>query len=159
MNYMKNLSQLKAKDIMQHDVITLNPEMTLFDAAKVLRESDISGAPVVDETEQVIGVLSQSDLLRHSIEDEYSSCFKADFYHEVPFLNDVKFFSGTSMNSSKVSEIMSPYVITASPEDSIADVARSLREHRFHRLIITKENKLVGIISTLDLLKVLEDLG
>lgn len=158
MNDMKNISQLKAKDIMQYDVISLTPEMTLFDAAKVLRESDISGAPVVDETKQVIGVISQSDLLRYSIEAEYSSCFQADFYHEVPFLNDVKFFSGSSMNTSKVNEIMSPYVITASPEDSISEIARSLREHRFHRLIITKENKLAGIISTLDLLKVLEDL-
>lgn len=154
---MKNPSQLKAKDIMQHNVIFLTPEMTLFEAAKVLRESNISGAPVVDETNEVIGVLSQSDLLRHSIETEYSYCLQAGFYHEVPLLQDVTLFSGVSMNAATVSEIMSPYVITASPEDPIADIARSLREHRFHRLIITEEKKLLGIVSTLDLLKVLED--
>jgi CBS domain-containing protein len=113
---MENPSPLKAIDIMQHNVISLNPQMTLFEAAKILRESGISGAPVIDETNEVIGVLSQSDLLRHTMDSEYASCFQSGFYHEMPNVQDVTFFSGTSMNATKVSEIMSTYVITASPE-------------------------------------------
>jgi len=155
---MKDISKIKAKNIMQTEVICLSPDMTLFDAAKLLSESSISGAPVVDDLNELVGVLSQSDLLKHSMESEYASCFQSGFYHEVPFAKDVKFFSGASLNGIKVREIMSPYVISANPEDSIMDIARSLREHRFHRLIITEDNKPVGIISTLDLLKVLEDL-
>lgn len=156
---MKDISLIKAKDIMQTEVICLSPDMTLFDAAKLLSESGISGAPVVDDLNEVVGVLSQSDLLKHSMESEYASCFQAAYYHDVPFSKEIKFYSGASMNSVMVKEIMSPYVITATPDDNISEIARSLKEHKFHRLIVTEGKKLSGLISTHDLLKVLEGIN
>ncbi|HET9110385.1 MAG TPA: CBS domain-containing protein [Ktedonobacterales bacterium] len=54
---------MRARDIMTHEVITIGPEATLHDAARLLSEYNISGAPVVDGSGQMIGIITEADLL------------------------------------------------------------------------------------------------
>ena len=149
---------LRAKDVMQTEVISLRPEMTLRQAAALLAEANITGAPVVSRDGDIVGVLSQTDFIRHAVEAEYSSYFQAGFYHEIPLMNEDTFLRDAQSGNTRVEELMNPFVVTASPEDTVPELARSLRQHGFHRLIIAENKKLLGIVSTLDLLKVLEEL-
>ncbi len=54
---------MRARDIMTHDVITIGPDASIHDAARLLSEYNISGAPVVDEARQMIGIITEADLL------------------------------------------------------------------------------------------------
>ncbi|HEY7850646.1 MAG TPA: CBS domain-containing protein [Ktedonobacterales bacterium] len=54
---------LRARDIMSHHVITISPEASIHDAARLLSEYNISGVPVVDDAEQMIGIITEADLL------------------------------------------------------------------------------------------------
>ncbi len=155
---MKSVSEMKAKDIMRREVVSLRADMSLRQAAQILHEVKISGAPVVNDSGELIGVVSQSDLLREAVDAKDAAYFIGGFYCEVPPVGEPGLFGGVSADSTKVEDIMSPYVITAGPEDSVAVLARLLREHRFHRLIVTEGKAIVGIVSTLDLLQVIEQL-
>jgi CBS domain-containing protein len=149
---------MKALDIMKSDVFVLDPHMPLGVASNLLQTHKISGAPVVDRQQRLIGILSQSDLLRVAFGDS-SPRFESDtFYTDLPFGFEV-FMPAESqtLNGLTVERCMSPEVITCRPEDGIASVASKMRYHCIHRIIVCENEKVAGIITTMDLLGILEN--
>ena len=155
---MSELSRLTAQDIMTKEVISLRPEMLLRQAAQIFTDCKISGAPVLNKDSEIVGVLSQTDLLAYSVAAENSAYFHNGYYYELPLVGQSAGISYEKFDSTKVEDIMSPHVITAPPNESLSGLARCLREHRFHRIIIAENKLLVGIVTTLDLLQILENL-
>ncbi len=124
------LKSIKVRDYMTRGLITLKPDMDLFDAISILQTNRISGAPVVDQNGHLIGVLSEGDCLNAIIKDIY--------YEEA---------------GGKVSECMSTDVETISPEDDIVDIAVDFNKKRKRRFPVIEDDKLVGQISQRDILR------
>ncbi len=145
------LATLTANDIMTSRLITLRPDMTCQDAMQILINSRISGAPVVNTLEELVGVVSLKDLLANS---EYQ--LPCPTYYEELYLDDVMYeeaFELVNLNSGTVTELMTPDVITVDVHMPVSQVANVLYGHKVHRVIVADQGRPVGIISTFDVLK------
>jgi CBS domain-containing protein len=141
-----------AKEIMHRKVIKVAPDMTLREVAKVFIDRHISGAPVVNHEGQLVGVVSQTDLVRQ--EREAAAAAEVPLYyvaHEPSYkragmhVEDPEF--------SRVRDVMTPKLISAEEDTPIRELARRMLRKRIHRIIITKRGKLSGIVTTSDMLK------
>lgn len=148
---------LTVKDVMEKNVITLSPEMSLEQASKVFSQNTISGAPVVDQGGNLKGVLSQTDLLRIATSDDIADFPSGTFYIGMPYwrtpLLETIF---EKLEDTNVEETMNTDVITCSPNDDISVIATTMRHNKIHRVIVVEDQKVVGIVSSLCLLQVLE---
>jgi CBS domain-containing protein len=129
------LAAVKVKDYMSASLVTFTPEMEVLNAIHKLLQNSISGAPVVDEHGNLVGILSEKDCLKVALHAGY---------HEVM--------------GGRVSEYMSPNVETVEAESSIIDVAQRFIAGDFRRFPVLAENRLVGQISRRDVLRALESL-
>jgi len=122
--------------IMTQEVITLSLKDSLYSAEKRMKTNHIRHMPVVDE-DKLIGLISLSDLQRISFIDAYSK----EGTEDTPVYN---------MLSIKDMMIKNP--LTASPKTTILEVSKLLASKEFHSLPVVDDGKLVGIITTTDLL-------
>ena len=122
--------------IMTKEVVTLSLEDTLYSAEKRMKTHHIRHMPVV-ENEKLIGLISLSDLQRVSFIDAYGK----EGTEDTPIYNmlDIK-------------DLMIKKPLTATPQTTILEVSKLLASKEFHSLPVVEENKLVGIITTTDLL-------
>lgn len=141
--------------VMHTAVVTLAPDQTAREAEQVLARHRVSGAPVVDAEGRVLGVLSQSDLVRFDA-DRPSVSAAGTFFSDVDDYRDVGAMPADE-GQVRVERIMSRAVISASPDAPLAEVARLLRQRHVHRVLVTENGVLRGIVSALDLLVALEE--
>lgn len=137
-----------AKAVMRRRVITVKENLLAGELARLFEAKRISGAPVVDRAGRLIGVVSKSDLVRHE-------CEGADLYKDAdePL---PKGFHVENPDRTTVADIMTPAVIEASEDAPASDLAKLMRKRHIHRIFITRDKRLKGIVTTLDLLKLLE---
>ena len=148
----------KAKDIMETEVITLNPETKLVDAWASFFSNQISGAPVVDDQGLMLGVVSQSDLLREAFASRAGGKRPANYFLGAPFWDyEISDQDRAKLEQLCVRDVMNPDVIQVSPDDDVALLAVTMRHNRIHRLVVTDQSRVVGMISALDLLQLLEN--
>ena len=118
---------LPLKSIMTIGVITVKADTPIYEALYLLAKNKISGIPVVDDEEQVVGVLSEKDVLR------------------------ILFDKKLDVNST-VDDYMSRDTICFTEEDSAIDVCKFFIRSNIRRVPIVKDNKLVGIVSRADII-------
>lgn len=156
--------QLKAKDIMNTEMITIPEDMTISEASQILTEKMISGAPVTNKDGKLIGVLSLSDIARNVKEKAkiISEKLKMDFYlHDWESqLNqeDLENLHIETNDETLVKDIMTPMIFSVSPETPLSEMAEIMYNGRIHRLIVTEEDNVLGIVTTLDILKAIANL-
>lgn len=134
---MKNLT---AKDIMTTNIIWAKTTTTLEDLAMLFCEHSITGAPVMDEAGQTVGVVSRSDVVN------YTNALAE---------------RGESFDVSltTVKDIMTPTIFSVEEAASLLSLIETMIEHDVHRLMVKRDKRIVGIITTGDLLRVIaEDL-
>ncbi|MDE2039773.1 MAG: CBS domain-containing protein [Elusimicrobia bacterium] len=124
----KGESFMNAKDIMSRELITLPPDADISEAARLLSESRISGAPVVDAEGRLLGVVSQTDLTR----------FQGQ---------------GGPAAGASVASVMTNKPVCCEEDTPTEEVARVMLERRIHRLLVTRGGRLVGIVSAMDILR------
>ena len=144
-----------ARDIMIAEVVCVREDMTLQQLAQQLQEHDITGAPVLDETGTLVGVVSAMDIILKNETLAERPVTDSDYHKETNteggYLWDD--FGLEDMGDRRVRDIMSPEVVTARPETPIEELAGIMYSHRIHRVIIVEEDRLCGIVSTVDILK------
>ena len=118
---------LPLKSIMTVGVISVKPDTPIYEALYLLAKNKISGMPVVNEDEHVVGVLSEKDVLRILVDRKL----------------DVK---------STVDDYMSRDIICFTEEDSAIDVCKFFIRSNIRRVPIIRDNKLVGIVSRADII-------
>jgi CBS domain-containing protein len=118
----------------------------------------IHGAPVVDEQNRVVGVISTSDLLQ-AVTDDRDSSYPIPGYFE----DGVASFSGIldeefreALDGRRVAGVMTRDIVSVSPTASVSEIARTLLHNRVHRVLVIEDDALVGIITTFDLIELLE---
>src|SRR5262249_7967332 len=134
---------MKAMDVMVRDVVTVKPETDVASAIKLLIEHDISALPVVDDGGKVVGVISEADLVRRT---EIGTEKQRPWWLEALTPGSMLAAEFAKAHGLRVSEIMSPHVVSASEETSLEEIATLLEKHRIKRVPIIEDGKLVGIV-------------
>jgi len=146
---------LKAKDIMTKAVITVSPDMEIVHAAKILLENRINGAPVVDETGKLVGILCQSDLIAQQKKLPIPSFFT--FLDGLITLTSMKQMEKEvqKIAAVTVAQAMTPDPMTVQPDTDIEAVAALMVDQSFHTIPVVEEGELLGIVEKEDILKTL----
>ncbi len=138
---------------MTSNPLSVRPSTTPRELARVLTDHAISGVPVVDASSHVVGVVSKTDLLQW--------CLRGGLGFGTANLLQSLADGGTgtrvdAVDLGIVADFMSDVPLTASPEEPIPDVARRMRDHHVHRVIVVDErNLLIGVVTAFDLLRAL----
>ena len=146
---------LKAKDIMTRAVITVSPDMEIVNAAKILLENRINGAPVLDETGKLVGILCQSDLIAQQKKLPIPSFFT--FLDGLIALTSMKQLEKQvqKIAAVTVAQAMTPNPVTVKPDTDIEAVAALMVDQSFHTIPVVEEGELLGIVGKEDILKTL----
>jgi CBS domain-containing protein len=154
---------LTAADVMQTQVITVSPVDPLHMVQRLFFEEEIHGAPVVDEEGRVRGMITIMDLIRTATEANESN--GVDFiqvFEDIGvgggWANASENFQGR-LSETVVEDAMTENVVAVAPDTSVSDVARVLRENKIHRVLVVNKEALLGIISSFDLIRLLEGIA
>jgi len=152
---------LNARDIMQTSVITVTPETPLIDVHRLFTEDEITGAPVVDDQDRLVGVISTVDLIR-AVGTEHESVaaeptyFRDQLPYGTPDWGTWPENFQDRLGEIRVEDAMTEGAITVAPDAPVSEVARTMRERRIHRVLVVEGSALVGVITAFDLVALLE---
>ena len=153
---------LTAKHIMIHEVLAVGVEWSLKRVAEFLIENSISGAPVKNEAEEIVGVVSLTDLVHQSTQPDQEELTPHDYYlqelNRQCARSEAMAFSVEGTPLVTVESIMTPTIYHVTEDTPVPKVAENMLENRIHRVFVTRKGKVVGIISTPDMLKVIRDM-
>jgi CBS domain-containing protein len=141
---------MQAAEIMTRDVITVAPDDSVLDAALMLLKNRISAMPVLNEQGRLIGVVSEGDLLRRV---EIGTDERRPWWRELFAGNERLARDYIRAHGRKVSDIMTPSAIVASPDTDLSEIASLMERNGIKRLPIVEEGRLVGLVSRADLLR------
>jgi predicted transcriptional regulator len=151
------------KYVMNPDVMTVADEMTTDELARYLTEREISGAPVVDNQGHLIGVVSMTDIGRHLAEpSEFESSRSPEFYRDsAGELTSLEDFGQrfVEQSATTVRDVMTPVIHQVPATATVAEAARVMVREHIHRLVVTQGREPVGIITSMDLLRVVAELS
>jgi CBS domain-containing protein len=149
---------MKVRDVMNVKPITVQVDSPVSEAARLLRENKVSGLPVLDG-ERIVGVVSESDLLRLlSVDESEGGLWLPSPFEvfEVPFRDLVKWermhAAIDEIPKKKVGTIMSRNLHEVGPDDTIEEAAGIMTRHRINRLPVVEEGRLVGIVTRGDII-------
>lgn len=142
-------------DIMSRDPIVVHPETSLNEAIKILAERRISGLPVVDQTNKLVGVISETDLMWQETgvtPPAYFMILDSVIYLENPAKYERDLHKALGQT---VGEVMTKKdIATATPDTPIRRAAHLMHERKVHRLIVTDERKqVIGVLTRGDIVR------
>lgn len=117
---------VKVNELMTESVVTAEPHQSIEHVRKMLEKNGISSVPVVDSDGHPVGIVSRTDLVQ-----------------------ELK-------PGAPISDIMTEKVYSVPQYDNVNIAARVMRNHKIHRVVVTHEQKVVGMLSAFDLLKLVE---
>jgi len=119
---------LHASDVMIKDVVTVAETMPLKEVTILFKEKRITGAPVVDANGELVGVISETDIIR-------------------------KTTSIGAWSPSTAGQIMTRNAVTVAPDESLQRVCELMHNRRIHRVVVAEGRQIRGIITTMDILR------
>ncbi len=146
----------RVKEIMTRDTVSLNAEDTIHEALTLMGENRVSALPVLDRRERCIGILSTADLvdMTRDVDEDLQQLDLVDPVSQKFLIDKL----ADSLGSEKVQTYMSESVTTVGPETLVGKATREMLRNRVHHLpVVDTDGRLVGILSTLDLLGVFAD--
>ncbi|MDP2956703.1 MAG: CBS domain-containing protein [Longimicrobiales bacterium] len=175
---------LTVRDIMNSSVVTVGPDLTVRQLARLLADEEISGAPVVDGNGTLLGVVSATDVVRLAADDAdihvAASALPTDravlpdpdegeepdpdpygyfLPEDSPFAGErfLDQFAETEMDSVAVADIMTPVAFSVGPADTLKELAEFLVRGRIHRAVVIESARLLGIVTSGDVLRAVAD--
>ncbi len=156
---MKNLT---AKHVMNPDVLVAESNWSVNHLAEFFMENCISGAPVQSNAGILIGVVSLTDIVNHEIQTAGGWQGPHDYYLHVlerQYVNRENVaFQIEAEPDVMVRDIMTPTIFQVSENTTVQRVADVMIKNHIHRVFVTNKDKIVGIISTPDMLKTIRDM-
>lgn len=150
---------LQARDIMTTEVITVSPQTSVLDLARLLAEHKINGVPVVADDGRLVGVVTQSDLIDRAKKFELPhviTILDAHFFLERPstFKKNLEKLLG-----NLVADIMTSPAVTIPPDLPLDEIATTMARRQVHTLPVVAGDELVGIIGKIDIIRALGQEG
>jgi CBS-domain-containing membrane protein len=141
-----------AQELMTPNPVSIRSDATVAELVVLLTDKGIAAAPVIDEAGQPVGVVSRADVVAHDRE----SASVPEYYSEPTAAT-----TGTSAakggDSARVRDIMTPVLFSVRPDTPAPRVVEEMLAMKVHRLFVIDESGvLVGVISTLDILRHLQ---
>lgn len=155
---------MTVSDVMQREVLAVDAGWSLEELADFLVDNSISGAPVVAEDNELVGVVSLTDIVRQNRLQEHGSggqdthdvyLFELDRQMGKDELRELHIQYETPVI---VRDIMTPMIFSVNEDTSVQAVAETMLKGRIHRVFVTRDNRLNGIITALDMLKIIRDM-
>ncbi len=143
---------LKAKDIMTKDVITISPEATVEDLARLLIDHKISGVPVLNRAKKIVGIVTENDLISRNKRLHIPTVIRL---FDAYFLLD----SGKVEEEIKkivaatVGEICTKKIISITEDTSLEEIATIMSDKHVHLLPVLRDNSVVGIVGKADIVR------
>jgi CBS domain-containing protein len=130
---------LTAGDVMTTQLITVTPSTSLTEFARICAEDNISGAPVTRVDGTLLGVISKTDVVQRLLDahPHHGTVDEAAIWDQDTLL---------------VGDIMQEVVATVPPTAPLPEVAERMARDRVHRVLVTEGRKLLGIVTSIDLL-------
>ena len=139
-----------AKDIMTTQVVTVDPDTPVRRIAELLLAHRISGVPVVGSGGDLVGIVSEGDLMRRP---ETGTERHRSWWLELVTTSDDLAREYVKAHGRRAADVMSPEVVTVAEDAPAGTMARLLEEHRIKRVPVVRGRRLVGIVSRADLLR------
>lgn len=143
---------MRAIDVMVRDVVTVHPDTDVADAIKLLSEHDVSALPVLDAAANLVGMLSEADLI-HRV--EIGTEKHRPWWQEAVTGASTLAADFAKSHGKKVDEIMTTGAISVSEETPLSEIAALFERKRIKRVPVVKDGKLVGIVSRSNLIQAL----
>jgi CBS domain-containing protein len=143
---------MRAVDVMVRDVVTVRPDTDVAEAIRLLGEHDVSALPVVDPAGNLIGVLSEADLI-HRV--EIGTEKRRPWWQEAVTGASTLAADFAKSHGKKVGEVMTSGVISVSEDTPLSEIATLFERKGIKRVPVVKDGKLVGIVSRANLIQAL----
>jgi CBS domain-containing protein len=156
---------LLVKEIMKRNVQTVAPQVTLPELEEAFLKQRVSGFPVVDKGE-LVGIVSRTDIVRQLFLEHQTAERTSDFFfddasgfHEIPLDTFTKVADrvGERIEKLRVKDVMSRDLVQVSPDQTVRIAAQTMTDRGLHRVLVTEENRLLGLVSSLDLVSLLSN--
>jgi CBS-domain-containing membrane protein len=144
-----------AKDIMTREVITVAEETPISEAARLMTERHISGLPVLNNKQAVVGIVCESDIIDQGKQLHLPTVVNLMGY--LVFLESSKKLEKElkKMTGLTCRDIMSAPVKTVSPDSTLEEIATLMAGHNMHSIPVVAGEKLVGIVGKKDIVRAL----
>ncbi len=143
-----------AKDVMNPNVITVREDTPVKEIARIMLEKDISGLPVVDRNENVVGVVSELDLMRKQIAPDapsiWTTLWEKNNDGMQKYVADLRKYMGKTAE-----EVMTAPALTVDIMDSLEKIGHLMFNKQIKRVFLTKDGRLAGVVSRSAFLKLL----
>jgi CBS domain-containing protein len=147
---------MHAAEVMAKDVVTVGPDTTVEELARLMINRHISGLPVVDKSGCVLGIVTEGDLLRrvevHT--DSHSKTWRDLFASNAGLATDY-----LKSHARKARDLMTAPVVGVTEDALLAEIADLMERRHIKRVPVLREGRLVGMISRIDLIRVLASGG
>jgi CBS domain-containing protein len=143
---------MRAIDVMTSEVISVDENSTVTAVARLLAERGISAVPVVDKANQVIGMVSEGDLLHRA---ETGTERRRAWWLDMMASTNKLAGDYIKSHSGKVKDVMTRDVVSVVETTPVADIALLLETNRIKRVVVVRDGKLVGIVSRANLVRAL----
>ncbi len=144
---------ITAKDIMTRSVVTVTPDTSIEDLASLLVKYQISGVPVVDESGNLYGIVTENDLISRNKRLHIPTV--VSFLDAAIYLESSKKFEQEvkRLTATRAGDICNRKVVTIAEDASLIDIATIMTEKKVHLLPVVRNGKLTGIVGKRDLVK------
>ncbi len=157
----RDWASLTAQDIMQSTVLTVSTNTALSEVQRLLSEHRISGVPVTGEAGHIVGVISMRDLIDHYSEDPESRPERGVSYYSTSsgelLEEEMEAIEMPEEAEDVAGEVMTAEVYTVAADSELSKIARRMVELNIHRILVEDHKKIVGLITTMDILKALAE--
>jgi CBS domain-containing protein len=158
-------SEMTVSDVMRNEVLAVEAGWSLDQLADFLVNNGISGAPVTAADGELVGVVSLTDIVRQSCMQDRSAD-RDNTTHDVYLYDLERRMDRDELHelhvqyeeTMQVMDIMTPIVFSVSENTSVQDVAETMLRGGIHRVFVTRDDKLIGIVTALDMLQVVRAL-
>ena len=143
---------MNVSDVMTRKVLSVKPEETVEHAANLMLRHGISGLFVVDDKNTLVGVVTEGDLLRR---DEIGTQRHRPWWLRVLVSPGRQALDFTHTHGRRVSDVMTPEVITVTPATPLEDVVETMEKQRIKRVAVIEDGHMVGVVARSDLMRAL----
>lgn len=141
---------MKAADIMSDRVLSVLPEAPITTAIRIMLFNRISGLPVIDQSGQLVGIVSEGDFLRRA---ETGTELRRPDWLELLLGPGRMADEYVRAHARKVSDVMTAKVITVTPDTEAREIVALMERHRIKRVPVVQNNRVVGMITRRSLLQ------
>lgn len=148
-----------AYEIMTPSIKAVPQSWTMERLARFLTDNEITGSPVTDEDGEIVGIATLKDITEfrwNASRNEFDSSLTPEEEQEARRLR-MAIFEEMGKVPVEVRDIMTPIVLSVDEQTPVKDIADVMMKEHLHRIFVTKDSKITGIVTTYDMLKLISD--